>query len=90
MRVSLHDRSNARLRLLAFYERIATRLTLALVVLLAILPPAVLAIVYVVLISGLVFLATFPRRPASGVERVDATRDHPCATDNRQSGRQSR
>lgn len=59
------DHSKGRFRLIAFYEGIATRLTFALVVLVAALPPAVLAIAYVLLMSGLVYLATFTRTPSS-------------------------
>lgn len=57
--------SNGRLRLLTFYERIATHLTVSLVVLLAVLSPVVVAIAYFLSMSGLVYLATFTRIPPS-------------------------
>lgn len=65
MRCSPPDQSNGHVAVLAFYERIATHLTVVLVVLLPALPPAVLAITYVLLISGLVFFATFPGTPSN-------------------------
>lgn len=64
MRFSPPDHSDSHPAILAFYERIATRLTVALVALLPVLQPVVLAIAYALLISGLVFLATFPPTPS--------------------------
>lgn len=77
MHVSPPHDSNVPQHLLAFYERIATRLTVALVVLLAVLPPAVLAIAYVLLMAGLVFLATCPRASSSNGDDPD---DRPRVT----------
>jgi hypothetical protein len=53
------------LAFLAFYGRIATHVTVVLVVLLPVVQPVVLAIAYVPLNSGLVFFATSSTTPSA-------------------------